>query len=139
MAGAMLAARDLRLPWLVAAFIHLAQTIVAAKMLQETLPLKDRKPLRWKSTNPLSFGKLFVRGSQARLLAAVTIWQSVFDERNARTYSEMHQQELLGWGLEQRGRFASYRGLFSIFGDAPETPIPLSVQRGPVRGNATKA
>jgi hypothetical protein len=29
-------------------------------------------------------------------------------------YEQLHQQQLLNWGLEERGRFSSYRGLLSV-------------------------
>ena len=30
------------------------------------------------------------------------------------TISELHQQQLLNWGIEERGRYSSYRGMLSV-------------------------
>lgn len=29
-------------------------------------------------------------------------------------YEQLHQQQMLNWGLEERGRFSSYRGLLNV-------------------------
>ena len=132
-AGAWLAQKDLRLPWLIAAGIHLVQTLVAARMLQETLPQRERTPLRWNGVSPLSFLKLLAarklpaETKQIRLLAFVTVWQSAFDSHSTHQYTELHQTQMLGWGLEQRGRFASFRGFFSIFSSALSGPIVRAI------------
>ena len=92
--------------------------------LRQSCAIFVRKPLRWKGANPLSFIGLFKRGRQLRLLAAATMMQSAFDQHSTHRYTEMHQQQMLGWDLNQRGRYASYRGVFSIFASCEAPPLP---------------
>ena len=54
-----------------------------------------------------------------RLLAVSTVWSSISGSgsggRSAtHRYEELRRQQLLGWGLQQRGRYSSFSGLLSI-------------------------
>jgi copper chaperone CopZ len=105
--GGWLAARDIRLPWLVAAIVHGLQTLLCASMLQETLPAEQRRPFNWRrSTSPLSFVKLFTKGRKLRLIAIKSIWASLGGQYATYRYAEVHRQQLLNWDLQARGRYA---------------------------------
>lgn len=75
--GGWLAQKDIRLPWAIAAVVHLLQTLIAALYLEETLPAELRLPFRWRQNNPLSFLKLFCRGRKLRLVAINSVWSSL--------------------------------------------------------------
>ena len=49
--GGWLAQKDIRLPWAIAAVVHLLQTLIAALYLEETLPAELRLPFRLVSLN----------------------------------------------------------------------------------------
>ena len=43
------------------------------------------------------------------------MWSRAFCGRwSTYRYEEMHQQQLLNWNLQERGRYASYRGLLNM-------------------------
>jgi DHA1 family tetracycline resistance protein-like MFS transporter len=112
--GARLAAVSLRLPWAVCGVSFSVMIVVAYMYLEETLPEKYRVPFRWKGSNPLSFIKLFQRGHKMRMLAIAQIWDGVCGRMATFRFEQLHQQQLLGWGLAERGNFSSYRGLLSV-------------------------
>ena len=60
--GARLAQVSLRLPWMVGGISFTIMAAVSYRYLQETLPLAERIPFRFKGSNPLSFLKLFHKG-----------------------------------------------------------------------------
>ena len=85
-------------------------------MLEETLPVEERVPFAWKGSNPLSFLKLFRRGRKLRLVAIRSIWSSLAGKFATFRYAEVHRQQMLGWGLAERGRYASFQGVFNALG-----------------------
>lgn len=42
------------------------------------------------------------------------VWDSMCGRMATFRYEQLHQQQLLNWGLAERGRFASYRGLLNV-------------------------
>lgn len=114
--GGWLGQKDIRLPWAIAAAVHLLQTLICALYLEETLPLDERLPFRWKQNNPLSFLKLFCRGRKLRLVAVNSIWSSLAGRYSTYRYASVHRQQLLNWDLNQRGRYESFSGLFEVGG-----------------------
>ena len=58
--------------------------------------------------------KLFRRGHKMRLLAFSQIWNAFSGRYSTYRYEELHQQQLLNWGIEERGRYSSYRGMLSV-------------------------
>eukprot|EP01051_Picozoa_sp_SAG22_P005311 SAG22_NODE_311_length_12629_cov_20.911891_6_plen_432_part_00 len=114
--GARLAQISLRLPWAVCGVSFTIMAVVASLFLQETLAVEERVPFRWKGSNPLSFMMLFRRGSKLRLLALAQIWNTVSGRFSTYRYEELHMQQTLQWGLAERGRYSSYRGMLSVPG-----------------------
>ena len=112
--GARLAAISLRLPWAVCGLSFSLMIVVAYKYLRETLPEEERVPFRWKGSNPLSFIKLFQRGHKMRMLAIAQIWDGMCGRMATFRYEQLHQQNLLGWGMAERANFSSYRGMLSV-------------------------
>ena len=114
--GGSLAAISLRLPWAVGAAAFGLQAIVMRLFLRETLKPTKRVPFRWKrSSNPLAFLTLFRRGKRVALLAICHMWAQAFAGRFATfRYEQLHLTQTLGWGISQRARYASYRGLFEL-------------------------
>ena len=49
-----------------------------------------------------------------RLLAFSQIWNAFSGRYSTYRYEELHQQQLLNWGIEERGRYSSYRGMLSV-------------------------
>ena len=42
------------------------------------------------------------------------VWDNMCGRMATFRYEQLHQQQLLNWGLAERGRFASYRGLLNV-------------------------
>ena len=42
------------------------------------------------------------------------VWDGMCGRMATFRYEQLHQQQLLNWGLEERGRFSSYRGILSV-------------------------
>ena len=57
-----------------------------------------------------------------RLLAFSQIWNSFSGRYSTYRYEELHQQQLLNWGIEERGRYSSYRGMLSV---SPHDDSPI--------------
>ena len=109
MIGAALATwGGIGLPWAVGAGFFGLMVVVSYFFLEETLPEGERVPFKLKSSNPLAFVKLFCRGPRLRLVAICKMWNRGFCSRySTYRYEEMHQQQLLQWDLQQRGRYSS--------------------------------
>lgn len=116
MIGGALAAISIRLPWGVGAFAFLVQTVVMRLFLRETLPKAKRVPFKWKhSSNPLAFLTLFRRGRRVMLLAICHMWSQAFAGRFATfRYEQLHLTQSLGWGIQDRAKYSSFRGVFEV-------------------------
>ena len=116
--GGMLAARSIRLPYLLGGALSAVNIVVGKGLLRETLPVARRVPLRWKMANPLSFLGLFRNkrgGAPLRLLCFYSLWSAISGSSGSiYQLREMHRQRLLKWSLPQRGRYESFTGLLSL-------------------------
>lgn len=110
-----LAARSIRLPYIVAAALCAMNVAIGTVLLRETLPPEKRVPLRWSATNPLSFLGLWHRGGKPlRLLALYNLWAAVGGQETRFVDQQIHRQELTGWSLQQRGTYESLTGLLGL-------------------------
>ena len=109
MIGAALATwGGLGLPWAVGAGCFGVMAVVSYLFLEETLRDEERVPFKLRTSNPLAFVKLFCRGPRLRLVAICKMWSRAFCGRwSTYRYEEMHQQQLLQWDLQERGRYSS--------------------------------
>ena len=116
MIGGALAAISIRLPWAVGALAFTVQTVVMRLFLRETLPKTKRVPFKWKrSSNPLAFCTLFRRGRRVMLLAICHMWSQAFAGRFATfRYEQLHLTQTLEWGIQERARYSSFRGVFEV-------------------------
>jgi DHA1 family tetracycline resistance protein-like MFS transporter len=116
MIGGALAAISIRLPWAVGAAAFMVQTVVMHLFLRETLPKTKRVPFKWKrSSNPLAFLTLFRRGRRVMLLAIAHMWSQAFAGRFATfRYEQLHLTQALEWGITERARYSSFRGVFEV-------------------------
>lgn len=114
--GGALAARDLRLPFLIQAVLC-AINSVALLTLPETHPKTARKPFTWKGSNPMvSLSKLFTRGAKLRYLALLQLVSDFTDMRAIWMISDIHRASSLGWSVMDRGKYMSFSSCITIPG-----------------------
>lgn len=82
MISAWLVSRGIRLPWIVASVVYVFTVPACMYLVQETLPLADRRPFSvadfTRRANPLTFLSLFTKGPKLRALAILEMvrWRS---------------------------------------------------------------
>jgi DHA1 family tetracycline resistance protein-like MFS transporter len=114
--GGALAARDLRLPFVVQAVLC-AVNSVALLTLPETHPKTARTKFSWKGSNPMrSLLRLFTKGAKLRYLAILQLVSDFTDIRAIFMISDIHRASSLGWSVMQRGKFMSFSSCVSIPG-----------------------
>ena len=116
MLSAVLSARDMRLPYVVASAAYCCALIFAPFVLSETLPSPQRQSFDLRKSNPATVLKLFTNGSRLRALSALEAIGSLCDGRATWQIQGLHRQQLLGWDMAQRGRYMSFASVFSVAG-----------------------
>ena len=69
--GSVIAARSLRLPYVIGGCLSAASLLITCQTVHETCSSSDRKPFAWMRSNPLNFLRLFTNGVRLRQLAFI--------------------------------------------------------------------
>ena len=113
--GGWLAQRHLRLPFVVTAALYAVNGLIFVPQVPETIPDSKRTSrLSIAGASPLSAVKLFTRGARLRKVALLQVVHS-FGSNNY-NIEDIHKMQVTGWDTQQRGRFESYRAIFSCLG-----------------------
>ena len=139
--GAWLAAKHSSLPWFLSAFGFAVMATVIRVYLRETLETKKRVKFKWKrSTNPLRFLTLFRGSNKLRVLVIAHLWSQAFTGRRSTSrYENLHLTQQFGWGIAERAKYSSFRGLFDVPASHLSGTIMqrLGVEQALLVGNAT--
>ncbi len=108
MLGQTLAARSLRLPYVVGTLMYLINMVNVWLAIPETCDQVARVPFSIRGFNPLSFSKLFVNGSRLRLLALAEALSALADGRSTFQVGMLDRRSRLGWDMKQAAQFQSF-------------------------------
>lgn len=114
--SASLSARNVRLP-MAFSVVMSALELVLLSMVPETLAEDRRVPLadaKIKSTNPLAFVGVFLRGPQLAVLAIAHIIFYMTEPMNLKRTDVLVLRESLGWKGPECGRYSSMKSAFAI-------------------------
>ena len=120
-ASSALSIRNLRLPLLISVVACLCNVLLISTTVTETLRPAHRKPWSWSSSNPLSMVQLFCKGGRLRVLCAIAMVESLVNTATrvgggGGALLDIYQAEHLGWGLGDRGQFASVAAMLTVPG-----------------------
>jgi DHA1 family tetracycline resistance protein-like MFS transporter len=113
--GGVLGAVDLRLPFMVAAGLCLADFVFAYFAMPESLAPANRRPLNWRQANPI--GALRAVGRYGSVLGLMVVFLlAVFANRVAEVTWVLFTGYRFGWGPTETGFSLAMVGLMFIVG-----------------------
>jgi DHA1 family tetracycline resistance protein-like MFS transporter len=113
--GGVLGAVDLRLPFMVAAGLSLADFVFAYFALPESLAPGNRRPLNWRQANPI--GALRAVGRYGSVLGLMVVFLlAVFANRVAEVIWVLFTGYRFGWGPTETGFSLAMVGVMFIVG-----------------------
>jgi len=96
-------------PFALAGIVEAGACLMDSKLLRETQPKEERKPLvlqsALKSVNPLAFLELFRHGPRLSLLAVMRMLNFACDKSNLMQVSEVYRNQVLGLTLQENALY----------------------------------
>lgn len=112
--GGKLAAKDIRLPYLLSALLGGGAGAILLKNYRETLPKdeRNRSPVQVEEVNPFNFVRLFTKSPRLAKLNLIVALQAL--PANMGDVAQMFAKTKRGWGPQEVGKFQAALGLAAI-------------------------
>lgn len=115
--GGVLAQRvSIRAPYAVGAVLSMCAIVISVKSFKETLLPEDKRPLAFKTANPLSFLHLFQHSMKLSILTAMRALSNITDRRALGSTEALYRQQVFGLGMQARSAFMSAASLSALPG-----------------------